>query len=41
MSVLGRLFAEGWVSEVEIAQLKQEKVEQIKRSASVWKKADA
>ena len=41
MSVLGRLFAEGWVSEMEITELKPEKVEQIKRSASVWKKADA
>lgn len=41
LSVFGRLFAEGWVSEVEIARLTPEKVEQIKRSASVWKEADA
>lgn len=36
-SVLGRLFAEGWVKEVEVGTLKPEKIEQIKRSASAWK----
>jgi hypothetical protein len=39
--VLGRLLAEGWVREAEIAKLKPEKIEQIKRSASAWKNADA
>lgn len=33
--VLGHL-AEGWVTETEIAPLKPEKIEQIKRSASAW-----
>lgn len=41
VSVLGRLLAEGWVREAEIAKLKQEKIGQIRRSASAWKKADA
>ena len=40
MRVFGRLFAEGWVSEVEVAGLAPEKVEQIKRSASFWKDGD-
>jgi hypothetical protein len=35
-SVLGRLFAEGWVGEEEIVKLKPEKIAQIKRSASIW-----
>jgi len=37
ISVLGRLLAEGWASEAEIAELKPEKIEQIKHSASLWK----
>jgi photoprotection regulator FRP-like protein len=35
-SVLGQLLAEGWVAETEIATLKPEKIEQIKRYASAW-----
>jgi hypothetical protein len=35
-SVLGHLLAEGWVTEPEIATLKPDKIEQIKRSASAW-----
>jgi hypothetical protein len=37
VSVLGRLLAEGWLRETDIAQLKPEKIAQIKRSASAWK----
>jgi len=40
-SVLGRLLVEGWVRNVEIAKLKPEKIEWIRRSASAWKQADA
>ena len=35
-SVLGHLLAEGWVTETEIATLKPERIEKIKRSASAW-----
>ncbi len=35
MTVFSRLFAEGWLNEGEIAALTPEKVEWIKRSASV------
>ncbi len=35
-SVLGRLFAEGWVGEEEITKLKPERIAQIKRNASIW-----
>ncbi len=41
VSVLGRLLAEGWVREAEIAKLKPEKLNQIKRSVSAWKTTDA
>ncbi|MGH2374505.1 MAG: hypothetical protein ACREX4_22580 [Gammaproteobacteria bacterium] len=40
-SVLGRLLAEGWVREAELAKLKPEKIELIKRSASAWREVDA
>ena len=36
-NVFGRLLAEGWLTEAEIAPLQPEKIEQIKRSASAWR----
>ncbi len=35
-SVLGRLLAEGWMTETQLAALAPDKIEQIKRSASAW-----
>jgi hypothetical protein len=40
VGVFSRLLAEGWVREADIAQLKPEKIDAIKRSASAWKTTD-
>ena len=36
ISVFGRLLSEGWVTEAELAKLKPEKLELIRRNAAMW-----
>ena len=41
ISVFGRLLSEGWVTEAELAKLKPEKLELIRRNAAMWSDVDA
>lgn len=36
ISVFGRLLSEGWVTEADLAKLKLEKLELIRRNAAMW-----